>query len=338
MSAARSKRLPKLPDLINRKLYKTGQTRGATQGEIYQNRVGRSSTVLIPHRHFEACRVPDDGTTAYEKGFIVLVSPSWYFEEQRADERLADQGLRLGENALLFFQQPWEWRKYADERGMAIDDERPLVPAIARLAPLGGNYIARVPGTTAASGFGRIDRGFTTTDMRGAGVRVYEYASEKNITRARVQLEALIWMCRNAVDGMVKCGMKQDAAQLRRDKIVEQAEADDLLDLDRLRGLRMVNPAGYTVCPLCLKEMTVAEFATRSAQAEGRETWDNTVTEASLFHIQELRIGRLQHKPYNLGWGHHHCNVVVKDYGIFKTLEWMRSVLEANREQHPEEL
>ena len=43
---------------------------------------------------------------------------------------------------------------------------------------------------------------------------------------------------------------------------------------------------------------------------------DLTVTEINLFHIRELRIGEFNHRPYNLGWGHHHCNVVCKDSGL----------------------
>ena len=62
-------------------------------------------------------------------------------------------------------------------------------------------------------------------------------------------------------------------------------------------------------------------------QVEGRFVHDLTVTQLNLFHIAELRIGVLNHRPYNVGWGHHHCNVVVKDAGILKTLEWMRAVV-----------
>ena len=35
------------PKLVQTKIYKTGQTRGADDDVIYQNRVGRNSTVLI---------------------------------------------------------------------------------------------------------------------------------------------------------------------------------------------------------------------------------------------------------------------------------------------------
>lgn len=56
-------------------------------------------------------------------------------------------------------------------------------------------------------------------------------------------------------------------------------------------------------------------------QAEGRVVPDINVTELNLLHVEELRVGVLNHRPYNVGWGHHHCNVVVKDSGIAKTLE-----------------
>jgi hypothetical protein len=68
------------------------------------------------------------------------------------------------------------------------------------------------------------------------------------------------------------------------------------------------------------------------AQAEGREVPDLTVTEINLFHINELRYGVYNHKPYNIGWGHHHCNVVTKDSGIIETLKWMKKVLKTNIE------
>ena len=90
---------------------------------------------------------------------------------------------------------------------------------------------------------------------------------------------------------------------------------------------------GYTICPLCLKHISAKGFCARIQQAEGRNVPDLTVTEVSLFHIRELRTGEFNHKPYNLGWGHHHCNVVVKDAGIDATLEWMREVIARNDAQ-----
>ena len=43
-------KLEPLPSKIKSKIYKTGTTRGADDSQIYQNRVKRSSTVLIPYK------------------------------------------------------------------------------------------------------------------------------------------------------------------------------------------------------------------------------------------------------------------------------------------------
>ena len=70
-----AKKQPKLPALLQRKIYKTGQTRGADDDVIFQNRVNRNSTVLIPIDFFESCQFAPDNDGVYENGFIVLVKP-----------------------------------------------------------------------------------------------------------------------------------------------------------------------------------------------------------------------------------------------------------------------
>lgn len=299
MSRPRSAdRLPGLPDFLKTKIYKTGQTRGADDDEIFQNRVGRNSTVLIEYDQWAACAKPDDGSDGYAKGFIVLVDPGWYFGTRRADERLAADGLALGRNALVFYQTRGQWDAHNPE-GLGW-----TVPT-SRLAPLGGKYAARISATTAEGGE-KIVRGFSSTSLKGAGIRVYEYASEDTIKWCRLQLEALVWSCSNAVAAMVSADMAKPDAIRRERAVREAAHAAGMLDVDRLRSLRIVNHNGFTICPLCLDEIPASLFFSRIVQAEGRKTLDQTVTEVSLFHIQELRVGRLQHRPYNLGWGHHH--------------------------------
>ena len=93
---------------------------------------------------------------------------------------------------------------------------------------------------------------------------------------------------------------------------LHRADEANLVDYSRLRELRMLTSANHACCPLCLKPLSAAGFLQRLTQAAGRETYDITITEVSMFHIEELRPGVLQHRPYNLGWGHHHCNVVAK--------------------------
>ena len=105
------------------------------------------------------------------------------------------------------------------------------------------------------------------------------------------------------------------------------------MDKGILVEARILNAAGKTICPLCLDELSCDGFFNRLEQAEGRRVPDLTVTQLNLFHIEELRYGVLGHRPYNTGWGHHHCNVVTKDSGIVRTIEWMRDVINRNIQQ-----
>lgn len=325
MPRVRTRRLPALPELLKRKIYKSGQTRGADDDEIFQNRVGRNSTVLIPHAFWDACR-PELLVRPYEKGYVVLVLPSWYFEEDDPTAALAAEGLALGENAVVFYQRRGEW--------LANPPQPEWRVATSRLSPVGGEYVARIAATTAVDGGERINLGFNTTTHKGLGIRVYEYAPLDVIQETRLQLEALFWMCRHAAPAIVAHGMTEQDADVRSEAILQAAEDAELLDTERLHGSRMISSAGITVCPLCLEELSPIGFVSRLAQAEGREVHDLTVTEINLFHIEELRVGQLLHRPYNLGWGHHHCNVVARDVGIAPTIEWMRAVLERNDQEH----
>lgn len=316
-------RLPKLPQLLDRKIYKTGQTRGADDDVIYQNRVSRSSTVLIPYLLWDQVATPPPGEEHFENGFIALIPPLHYFGTPTIEEELADRGLAVGRNALVFYQTRAEWNANNPE-------DLGWQPADSRLAPLGGQYVARVAATTSLDNGEKIVRGFTTTKGKGAGIRLFEYASTKAIKDCRLQLEALFWMCRDAMEVAVSYGMDAEDARVRSAHNLQLCEAEGLLDLAKLKDARIINSDGKAICPLCLAELSGAGFFSRLEQAEGREVHDLTVTQLNLFHISELRYGVYNHRPYNLGWGHHHCNVVVKDAGIIDTLEWMHEVVQRN--------
>jgi hypothetical protein len=315
-------KLPALPDLLKRKLYKTGQTRGADDDVVFQNRVLRASTVLIPYECWKVCSKPPEGEEAYEKGFIVLVSPDDYFAMKDPDKGLAAQGLMIGTNTLVFYETREQWTKYPPEK-------MKWTVATSRLNPLGGQYVARVPGNTAENGE-KVNQGFTTTANKGAGIRVYEYASAETIKKVGLQLEAIFWHCIDAEAVVLKYGMSKVDIAKRKEDILKSAKEKGLLDYKKLADARIIDEKGMTICPLCLDRFSADGFFTRMEQAEGRAVPDITVTPLNLFHINELRVGSFNHLPYNVGWGHHHCNIVVKDSGIQKTIEWMLSVLERN--------
>jgi BstXI restriction endonuclease len=316
-------RLVRLPELLDRKIYKTGQTRGADDDVIFQNRVLRNSTVLIPYDCWKLCQKPPEGEAQYEKGYIVIILPDEYFALKDPEKELAKQGLKLGENLLVFYQTREQW-------GAHDPTKLKWTVATSRQNPLGGQYVARVPGITAENGE-RVNHGFTTTANKGAGIRVYEYASSETIKKVMLQLEALFWLCTDADAVITRYGMAAADAALRKAAKLKLAEEQGLLDFKRLAKSRIIDGAKVTICPLCLEELPAAGFFTRMEQAEGRAVPDITVTQVNLFHINELRVGSFNHLPYNVGWGHHHCNVVVKDSGIQKTMEWMQSMVERNR-------
>lgn len=315
----RGNQMTRLPKLLDRKIYKTGQTRGADDDQIFQNRVGRNSTVLIPFsvwREHGPVRKVD-----YEKGFIVLVPPDQYFEEL-GDRGLHELGLSLGTNALIFYELRNHWNEWLPER------HRLGLPT-SRRAPLGGQYVARIANTTSDTDE-RINHGYTTTGLKGAGIRLFEYAPLGVIQSARTQLEAAFWHAVDAEETCIEAGMTEAGAQSRKNQALRAAEDAGLLDYDALQKARVLNGRHELVCPLCLERLSALGFMSRLTQQAGRERHDLTVTEVNLFHIKELAYGLFNHRPYNLGWGHHHCNVVCKDSGIIETLSWMEKVLDRN--------
>lgn len=320
---AEAKRVPKLPELLGRKIYKTGQTRGADDDVIFQNRVSRASTVLIPYSVWSTANKPPAGDTQFENGFITLISPGWYFDTNDAAARLKNDKLELGKNAVVFYETREQWNSYHPAK-------QKWSPAESRRDPLGGQYVARVPATTAANDGGRIAEGFASTNNKGAGIRLYEYASGSAIEMTRVQLEVLVWHCTDSRSVLLAQGMSEGDIDARKAVVLQDAASRGLLDTTKLVDARVMNADHATCCPLCLLPLSAAGFFSRMAQAEGRETPDLTITDLNLFHIRELRYGEYNHAPYNLGWGHHHCNVVAKDAGIVPTLDWMASVLERN--------
>ncbi len=216
--------LPKLPQLLDRKIYKTGQTRGADDDEIFQNRVSRTSTVLIPYPVWKRHFTPEEWAARFEKGYIVLISPEDYFTDP-AD--LAAHGLTLGENALVFYETRAQWNAHSPT-------QLSWVAAESRQTPLRGHYVARISATTAADNGAKIIRGFETTANKGAGIRVYEYAGELEIAQCRYQLEALFWMCADSHVVAVGNGMTETNATLRKSGILELCEFGKLLDYVRL--------------------------------------------------------------------------------------------------------
>lgn len=314
------------PQFLYRKISKTGQTRGADDDSIYQNRVNRNSTVLIPFAFYEQAR--DSGmVNQFENGYIVIASPGEYVSNPRLPS-----GLELGRNLLVFFRRRSDWTNHgALTRNWSTPNSR--TPVAGQNPPLGGHYIARVPATTAdddergeAVFRGFLERG----SQKGAGIRFFEYCSAQELERTRYQLSYLAWKCEGMLDFVLSQeGTSQETARAAVEHVTQYCNDNGLSDERRLQEVRLLKD-GFCVCPLCLEKITPQELVSHVEQVEGREVTDLTVTAANLFHVQELLPGHYNHKTYNLGWGHHHCNTVTRDHGVFETIDWMKTVLRNN--------
>jgi len=309
-----------LPVVIAKKVEKTCYTRGAEKDTVYQNRVSRCSTVLIPVSSWKVGVIPPEG---FQKGYIVLANPEEYFSRRPPipDPDLP-KGLELGHNLLVLYETRYNWLQYNPSH-------YGWKPASSRTAPLGGQYIARVPDTTSSKD-SQIRHGYIDKDTggQGAGIRVYEYASSEEIEATKYQLSFLAWRTEGIMDMAREEGILNPEECKQR--IDEKCAEMGLTDLKLLQENRILNKQGHTVCPLCLKPIFATELASRVEQAEGRNVPDLTVTTANLFHVKELRAGVYNHRRYNLGWGHHHCNAAARDWGVDLTLKWMEDVLRNN--------
>jgi hypothetical protein len=271
---------------------------------------------------------PEGGT--FERGYIVLITPEEDIFNEGVEENLNKYHLSLGQNALIFYQTREQWEKYNPSK-------MGWQPAENRISPLNGNFVARVPATTSKGGRGpKINLGFATRKPKGAGIQVFEYAHKKTLDLCRLQLEALVWLCYDSSEIMERNGMPKDEIIIRRNQILTDCNDSGLLDYTHLIDSRVIDFDHHTICPLCLEKLSCQGFFNRLEQAEGREVPDLTVTELNLFHLKELKIGEYNHRQYNIGWGHHHCNVIARDIGIEKTLSWMTTVLEKNKEREKE--
>ena len=263
------------PNLVTRKIYKTCQTRGADDDVIYQNRVKRNSTVLIPLDVWD--RWEYIRKEPFESGYIVIISPAEAAEiSNRSD-------LEIGRNTLVFYQTRAEWKQYPPEQyGWVPATSRPT----QKSQNLGGHFVARVPGTTASGEAEKAIRlGYSTKELKGAGIRFYVYANEETIEHTKEQLQYLFYCCYDVEDFLQACGNDKSSLKSEIAKFKQYIKAKGLGDDELLKKNRILDSDGHLVCPFCLEKISATNFAKIMGQAEGRNVPDMTVTEVNLFHI-----------------------------------------------------
>ena len=193
----------------------------------------------------------------------------------------------------------------------------------------------------------------------GLGNYDFDYASKKTQTEVELQMLALLLSCpaqdgssfaeyitKNKEDILETNSKKEKATFLENlsqpstyiTNFNELKKAFDhsckenfsLLKFEELQKISAVNSKNQTICPLCRNPIYLDEFFNEILQAEGRRVADNTQREIVLMHIDPLQSGSLNHRCYNLAWGHNYCNLIQGDKSISQTINELRRIISSH--------
>lgn len=314
-----AKRLPKLPRLLQSKIYKTGQTRSANDDVIYQNRANRNGTVLIPFESIHLFDISIFTSNRFESGFIVIISPEDYYTNPETLVIMKARKLKLGVNVILFYETRAQWNAFNPYKNKLIVAEK-------RTSPIDGHFVARVLSSPSRDEE-KIILGFNTSRCKGAGIRVAEYASLLTIKSCYLQLEYLFWLCYNSKEVALGAGMTEIEIENRMTVISTACDNQKLSNNDRLYKTRIIDNVKNTICPLCLKKINAEAFLLNFLESDEKSDIDKDISPINLFYINQLKTGEFNHSPYNLAWGHHNCNMICKETGVIETIKWMKEVV-----------
>lgn len=188
-------------------------------------------------------------------------------------------------------------------------------------------------------------------EQTGLGNFDYDYANNEEVKKIKYQMTYLILNTTGMKDYLIEfikvgendydlsSNIKTVRGQNKLsdfiNKVAEHVEEfctqNNLIDFEKLVLNRCWDKSKKTpICPLCLLPLLPKEFFETASQAEGREEEDNTQSEIVLMHIKGLKPGELNHRTYNLGWGHKHCNTIQGDLSIKEILEKLKKIINRN--------
>lgn len=190
----------------------------------------------------------------------------------------------------------------------------------------------------------------------GIGNYDYDYADDEMIENVRLQMLYLLLVSEKADGSAFKQYIKRNHKALEipdedktfiknvtgknydklfddfLEKLRVECREKGLLEEQRLSDINVWDiKAKRTICPLCNKAIKIGEYFQEILQAEGRQVSENTQREIVLMHVKALRSGELNHRTYNLGWGHNYCNLIQGDKDIKETIDILIDVVRTNQ-------
>jgi len=292
---------PKLRDKVKRSPTETAGKGG--EWGFLQNKVSRASKVAIPLELY----LQDNTllTRPYDGGCLVYLTPAQFRSG-------VPTGLTLGRNSVVLYQRAHELDDYPPDSSWSIfellDDQGFVVDKWGKAVSWRGHYYVR------------IKRGSNGWDYGGGqakaiGIRQDEYCSRRDQRFIVGQIAYLAW----SIPG-TRIRLNQPDAPAY---LVEYLKRHQMLDLDRMRGAGMLNSNGTAQCPFCRAPLSYEELIDQAPQQIGRQLASSNATALHMMHIEPLKMGQFNHRPYNLGLGHAKCNHAQGEDSIRRSVEFL---------------
>ena len=184
---------------------------------------------------------------------------------------------------------------------------------------------------------------------KGLGNFEYDYCDTLMMEKVLYQISYLMWKTTGmkeyiidlAVNKKIPINLNGKSISIINDKfgsienyinecekhVETYCQNNNLIDANKLEESNILKN-DKTICPLCLKKINPDEFFTGIEQDSGRKSSQNTIKKIELMHVEPLHPEKLNHTIYNLGWGHHYCNLFQGGKSIEETKKLMISILE----------
>lgn len=325
-----------------------------------------------------------DILSAYQSGYIVMISPKDYFGDNYPNPSPdLNSDFILGETGFVYYSSIIDLRDYP-----ILADWNELIELDTNSTPTEpnwkGEYATNVKNANppeisfiCSNPKSNADKTAKVINVRnhvhttypaitdkvldslpkqcGIGNYDYDYASPDMQAMVKLQMAHLLLSCTSeegsdfatyVIDNLGDILCKDDTAGFRTlvadpnqyiedfrvlmDEFTTYCDAHKLLDYTQLYNISATNVAHQAICPLCCKPLYTNYFFEEILQEEGRQVFDNTQREIVLMHINALKPGLLNHKIYNLGWGHNFCNLIQGDKSLDETIDELRNILDSH--------
>jgi hypothetical protein len=337
---------------------KVTKTKLARAGKgIYNRHNGKAYRVIIHYNTY--IKIVEENIkilNRYEDGYVVMVKPNQYFNNNGEVQKSFHKSLKLGKNSFLYFESSNDWKKYEKYcknfkpvyelhtgDGCKEPHDEQWIGEIAKFIPnaqppqyslicTSGDDKKRTPEEKEehknlqnkyGNKFGKIPK------QAGLGNLDIDYASREDLEKICYQLSLMIFKVSGMKEELIKRDQNLTISKINEVEkhVIDFCEKNNLYDIKKLSEIRAINKKGIPLCPLCLEELNAQSFFEKKKQDEGRETTHNTQAQIHLMHIEPLRPMKFNHRVYNLGWGHEFCNKIQGERSIKDTLDDLRRIL-----------